>query len=128
MDQNQSIKRRLSLVPIEAIEACAAAFEDGAQKYGRNSFKHLKDAKWSDCLDSLLRHAHAFNSGIDLTEDSKISHLAGVMARAAMLIYWQKHGIGIDDRVSVSDSTVKKQTEQSSQKENNSLPSVDEIG
>lgn len=128
MDQNQYTKRRLSLVPIEAIEACAAAFEDGAQKYGRNSFKNLKDAKWSDCLDSLLRHAHAFNSGIDLTEDSKISHLAGVMARAAMLIYWQKHGIGIDDRVSVSGLSDKKQDEQSSQKEEKSLPSVNEIG
>jgi len=90
-------KSQLSLVPIEALEACADAFADGSRKYGRNSFTTM-DIEWSQCIDSLLRHVHAFASGEDVASDSGVSHLGHAMARCAMLIYWQKWSVGTDNR------------------------------
>lgn len=91
-------KVRLSLMPIEGIQAGAKAFEDGAAKYGRGSFRTMKDALWSDCIDSLLRHAHAFSDGENIAADSGVTHLGHIIARASMLQYWLEHDIGTDDR------------------------------
>lgn len=97
----KALKTKLSLMPIEGIEAGALAFTDGAQKYGRNSFKVMKDAKWTECIDSLLRHANKFNSGETFDSESGCSHLGHIIARASMLEYWRVHGIGTDDRNSL---------------------------
>lgn len=97
-EQQKEKKIPLSYMPVEGIEAGALAFKDGAKKYGRNSFKEMHDAKWSECIDSLMRHVQAFNNGENVASDSGVSHLGHIIARASMLEYWMRNKIGIDDR------------------------------
>jgi hypothetical protein len=89
-------KPPMTLIPRTAAEQEALAFDFGAKKYGRFNFK--KGMSWSRPLDAALRHITAFADGEDKDPESGLSHLAHARACLAMVMYYEKHGKGKDDR------------------------------
>jgi hypothetical protein len=89
-------KPDLSILPIEALEAMAAAFTYGSRKYARNNFK--KGLEVNRTLAAALRHIYAFLNKEDLDPESGESHLAHALAAVAMTVYNIKHNPNMDDR------------------------------
>jgi len=72
-------KAKLSLVPLEAVEALARVYEHGLVKYERDSWRKFTPEQASACLpDAALRHLLAYCSGEVLDPDSRLPHLAQV--------------------------------------------------
>jgi len=79
-------KPQLSLLPRDALEQVARAFEDGINKgYIRNDWKGV--VPLSKHQDALLRHALAPNDGEIWDNDSGMLHWAKVACNALMLIH-----------------------------------------
>ena len=89
-------KAKLSMIPVEALEMEAQAFEYGAKKYAKNNFKG--GMEWSRLLDASLRHIYAFSAGENIDEESLVNHIGNARACLAMLAYNIKNNKGIDDR------------------------------
>ncbi len=89
-------KPDLSLLPKEALEAMAFAFQYGEKKYGRHNFRAGMD--WHRPLAAALRHITAFNDGEDLDSESGVSHLGHALAAISMLIVYQTKKVGKDTR------------------------------
>jgi hypothetical protein len=89
-------KLRLDLLPPEAIEGLASIVTYGAEKYADRDWE--KGDKYMTTYASLQRHLLAFHKGIDIDEESGLSHLHHAMANIAFLITYQDRGIGEDDR------------------------------
>lgn len=103
-DQN---KRKLHMIPTEALNQEAQAFEIGAVKYGKWNF--TRGLEVSRYLDSAMRHILAFKDGetmnveeISLPEGRHTvmvcTHLGAARACLAMLIQNLESGKAIDDR------------------------------
>lgn len=92
-DQN---KPPLDLLPTKALEEIALAFDYGAKKYSR--YNWCGGFNWSRLIGASMRHLNAFNSGENLDEESKLSHLSHLGACVMMLIEHQKRNLGKDDR------------------------------
>ena len=90
----------LSFVPPTALYACAAAMEFGAvdKQYGRLNWRET-GASVNAFFDAMQRHLWAYMSGEQVAPDSRIHHLAHVMASCAILIDCEVSGILTDDRV-----------------------------
>jgi hypothetical protein len=94
-------KTQFDLVPPEAIKAMADAFADGAKKYGPHQWEpeyynmvdtsrgSQKKISVMETYAALMRHLHFWISGIKTAEDTGLSHLDHVLARAAMLKTWE---------------------------------------
>lgn len=94
--KNDKEKSDISLIPREALEACARAFMVGEKKYGR--YNYYKGHRTSQLIAALIRHATAY---MDNEENDPVDgqpHLGSVMACAAMLIKQKLLGTMIDDR------------------------------
>lgn len=89
-------KPDLSILPIEALEAMAAAFTYGAKKYQRNNFK--KGIEVNRTLAAALRHIYAKLNKQDFDIESGVDHLGHALAAIAMAIYTLKHKPELDDR------------------------------
>lgn len=76
-------KPDLSIVPLALETACARAFEFGANKYGRNNYRH--GLKYTRLIAAALRHIKAWNEVEDLDLESGLSHLDHAIACLAML-------------------------------------------
>lgn len=94
--KNDKGKRKLSLVPMVAVEAAAEAFEVGEKKYGR--YNYYKGMSASRLIDALLRHVNAFNEGEERDPIDGQLHLGSVIACASMILQLQKMGNLDDDR------------------------------
>lgn len=85
------------LVPPVAIHHTAAAFADGAKKYGPYNWRE-KRVSSSVYYGAALRHLTAWWDGEDLSQDAQVHHLGHVMACCAIIL----DGMGInmlnDDR------------------------------
>jgi len=82
---NSAGKGRFDLIPFESIRALALRLEHGADLYGDDNWKLCGDKQGLRRFrESMLRHAHQANAGID-DED----HLAAVMFNAMALIYFR---------------------------------------
>ena len=92
----------LSYVPPTALYAMAAAMEFGAvdKSYGRLNWRET-GASVNDFVDAMNRHIWAYMSGEDHAPDSKIFHLAHVMASCAILIDATIIGNLNDDRITM---------------------------
>lgn len=90
----------MSYVPPTALYSMAAAMEFGAvdKGYGRLNWR-TTGASPNDFVDAMQRHIWAYMSGEDHAPDSKIFHLAHVMASCAILIDATIMGNLVDDRV-----------------------------
>jgi hypothetical protein len=89
-------KRRVDLVPTEAINALADVLTAGAVKYGRDNWR--KGMDWSRVYGAAQRHMLAFWGGDDIDEESGMPHLWHALTNIAFLVSYQALGLGKDDR------------------------------
>lgn len=89
-------KAPLTWIPMEALQAEAQVFRFGGNKYGRNNYK--KGMQWTRLLDAALRHIYAYANGEDKDPESGISHLAHARCSLAMVLLYEAHKLGEDDR------------------------------
>jgi hypothetical protein len=89
-------KPPLSKLPRVSLEEMAVVMAFGASKYGWDNWK--KGMDHSRLLNASLRHLYKYADGIDLDDESGLSHLAHAMCNVAFLIYYKDKGIGKDDR------------------------------
>lgn len=90
-------KPKLSDVPPVALFALGAAMSDGATKYGRFNWRDTGSTA-SIFYDAMMRHLVEWYNGEDYAHDSKVHHLAHLMASCAILLDSSTHGILNDDR------------------------------
>jgi hypothetical protein len=100
-------KPRISDVPPVALFALGAAMSDGKEKYGRYNWRETGSTS-SVFYDAMQRHLNAWYSGEDYASDSKVHHLAHLMASCAILLDSQLHGSLNDDRYEGINPLIKK--------------------
>ena len=89
-------KRRVDLVPTEAINALAEVLTAGAVKYGEHNWRHGMD--WSRVYGAAQRHMLAFWGGDDIDDESGMPHLWHALTNMAFLVSYQALSVGKDDR------------------------------
>lgn len=89
-------KPDLSLVPGEFSAEVARGFMYGATKYGR--YNYLNGMDWHRVIAAVKRHVDAFQEGEDNDPESGVSHLGHAACGLAMLLVYNKRGIGTDTR------------------------------
>lgn len=77
--------------------AMAAAFAEGAMKYGRFNWR-VMGARASVYQAALRRHMMAWWNGEDIDPDSGLPHLYKAVACLAILIDAEANGVLVDDR------------------------------
>ncbi len=92
-----SKKPSMAAIPPISILLLGLAMKDGEKKYGRFNWRKTKVDN-SVYYDAALRHLLSYWDGEDLAEDSKIQHLAHVMACCAILIDAHYTNSNIDTR------------------------------
>jgi hypothetical protein len=90
-------KPRLSDVPPVALFALGAAMSNGKDKYGRFNWRETGTTS-SVFYDAMQRHLAQWYSGEDFAEDSKVHHLAHIMASCAILMDSEYQNGLTDDR------------------------------
>ncbi len=91
-------KPGISAVPPVAIMALGAAMQDGVNKYEKYNWREA-GATVSVFYDAMARHMLAYYVGENYASDSKIHHLAHLMAGCAILLDAELHGKLNDDRL-----------------------------
>ena len=89
-------KLPLELLPSESLEEIAKVLQFGAAKY--DSWNWTNGLKWSRCLGATLRHLYKWARGIDVDEESGISHLAHAGCNILFLLWYSKYKKELDDR------------------------------
>lgn len=91
-------KPRMSDVPPVALFALGAAMSNGKDKYGRFNWRDTGTTS-SVFYDAMHRHLAQWYSGEDFAADSKVHHLAHIMASCAILMDSEFQGSLNDDRM-----------------------------
>ena len=89
-------KRRVDLVPTEAVNAIADILTAGAVKYGEHNWRHGMD--WSRVYGAAQRHLLAFWGGDDIDDESGMPHIWHALTNIAFLVSYQAMSVGRDDR------------------------------
>lgn len=89
-------KTKWGLLSWPAVNQLVAVLEFGAKKY--DSWNWSKGLSWSECFESLQRHAIAWYQGEDKDPETGLSHMAHVMCNAMFLTHFVLFGSGRDDR------------------------------
>lgn len=89
-------KVRMELVPPDVIEGLAQVYTKGAEKYEANNW--MKGAPWQEGVGSLMRHLTTWRQGISNDSETGLNHLLHVAWNALTLYYYERHGLGEDDR------------------------------
>ena len=97
-------KPKVSAVPPVALLALGAAMQNGADRYQRFNWREGR-ATSSVFYDAILRHLVAWYSGEDFAPDSKVHHLAHIMASCAILLDAEVHNVLNDDRIKTKTAT-----------------------
>lgn len=82
-------KLRYSLIPTAATKALAKILTFGAEKYSKDGWKSVPNAK-ERYTDALYRHLEAYRSGEKYDEESGESHLAHAITNIAFLIHFEE--------------------------------------
>jgi hypothetical protein len=90
-------KPKLSDVPPVSLFALGAAMSNGAEKYGRFNWRDTGTTA-SVFYDAIMRHLVDYYNGESYAHDSKVHHLAHIMASCAILLDSELHGNLNDDR------------------------------
>lgn len=90
-------KPSLSLIPPTALVLLAKVMELGAKKYGSYNWRQNK-VRATVYVDAALRHLLSYFDGETEDRESGVSHLAHVMACAAIVLDAEATGNLIDDR------------------------------
>lgn len=89
-------KPTMSYIPYEALEEIAKVLDYGAIKYSPWNWK--KGISFNRLLSASMRHIGQYNSGQDIDDETKISHLAHAACNLMFLLYFEKHREDLDDR------------------------------
>lgn len=89
-------KPNLSYLPYDALVEIAYVMEFGARKYGNKNFR--KGHSYTRLINAALRHLYKFNEGIDLDDDSHLTHLGHCASNLLMLLWMVKNKPEMDDR------------------------------
>lgn len=89
-------KRRLDLIPPEAIHALGDVLTFGARKYADRNWE--QGFAWGRSIAALQRHLYAWMGGEDCDPETGLSHMAHVLCNAAFLVTFEARGLGTDDR------------------------------
>jgi len=100
-------KPRLSDVPPVALFALGAAMSNGKDKYGRFNWRETGTTT-SVFYDAMQRHLAQWYSGENFADDSKVHHLAHIMASCAILMDSEFQGTLTDDRDTSGSSPLNK--------------------
>lgn len=76
-------KPKYSLVSLKELEQCVRVLEFGTEKYARDDWK--KGLKFSEILDSMLRHISALQSGEWFDKESGLPHIGHIQCNALFL-------------------------------------------
>ena len=98
-------KPGISNVPVVAFFALGQAMTDGANKYGRFNWRETGSTV-SVFVDAMARHLLGYYIGEDHAKDSRVHHLAHLMAGAAILLDAELHGVLNDDRMLTNSKTI----------------------
>jgi Domain of unknown function (DUF5664) len=85
-----------TLIPIEALDAMAYAFMDGAKRYGE--FNYRNGIELRRLLGASLRHINKFLSKGTYDVDSKQNHLNHALASLAMAMFMYQNRPDLDNR------------------------------
>lgn len=91
-----SDKIRYDLIPALPLQELAKLYTTGAKKYADHNWRLGMD--YSRCDSALQRHLHAWRSGQDYDEESKLHHMSAVAFYAMALMEFHMTGTGNDDR------------------------------
>lgn len=89
-------KPKMSLLAPKGLELEAMVMTFGAKKYGDHNWRN--GIAISRYISATLRHINKFNEGIDLDEESGISHLAHARANLGMALQTLEEHPNLDDR------------------------------
>lgn len=89
-------KPNMCYIPYEALEEIAKVLDYGAIKYSPWNWK--KGISFNRLLSATMRHLGQYNSGQDVDDETKISHLAHAACNLMFLLYFEKHRKDLDDR------------------------------
>lgn len=89
-------KARYELIPPEALDALAALYTMGANKYGDRNWE--KGMSWGRIFSALNRHLWAWFRGEKLDPTDGQHHLIAVAWNAFSLYMYELKNIGTDDR------------------------------
>ena len=89
-------KAMFSLIPLWTLEDEAKVWEYGAKKYAAHNW--MKGMPWMAVMDSLMRHAAAWQRGEDIDPESGQPHLAHMSCNIRMLTLFSKTYLEGDDR------------------------------
>ncbi len=96
MSRHNKGKLRYDLIHPISTHRLAEVLTEGAKKYDARNWE--TGMNWTTMLASLKRHLAAFESGIDFDEESKLLHMAHVLANAHMLCAYYDIAPQFDDR------------------------------
>lgn len=94
--KHDSGKAPLDLLPYDSLEEIAKVLDFGAKKYTRGNWSN--GIKESRLIAAALRHIHQYNSGMDLDEESGVSHAAHAACNLLFLLWMHKNRPDMDDR------------------------------
>jgi len=89
-------KPRVDLIPSHALLSIGAVFAYGAKKYG--DFNWRVGMSWLKLYGSTFRHLCKWAAREELDDESGLPHLAHAAANILMLMDYQRHNIGEDNR------------------------------
>jgi hypothetical protein len=78
-------KLPMHLVPGSAKAYLTMAFMEGALKYGKYNWR-VAGVRASIYLDAMERHMEKYKNGEDIDKDTKVPHLASIMACCAIIL------------------------------------------
>lgn len=89
-------KLHWSLVDFGSFEGMVRVLEFGAKKYAAHNWK--RGLKYTETIDSLLRHLFALLRGEDIDPESGLHHIGHIQCNSMFLGYMIKHRKDLDDR------------------------------